>query len=116
MSTLILKCASSYNYYSARNELINNKMVGLDCPRCSNTGAWDHETLCSYAKEFRKKFIVALLKDLVTKKLLIVECKDIFDMIEDILVYLEKGNGEVCVTNQYMIGMHYLFRGFSAKV
>lgn len=90
MSTLILKCASSYNYYSARNELINNKMVGLDCPRCSNTGAWDHETLCSYAKEFRKKFIVALLKDLVTKKLLIVECEDIFDMIEDILVYFKK--------------------------
>ena len=91
-------------------------MVGLECPRCSNLKTWDHVILCSYTNEFRRKFIEDLLYELRTKKLPLVEVKDAFVMTEDILVYLEKWEDDEYITNQHIIGMRYLFRGFLIKV
>ena len=56
------------------------------------------------------------MKDLIAKKPINLEYDDVFDMIEDILVYLDKGDEEEYITNQHLIGMKFLFRGFSIKV
>ena len=45
------------------------------------------------------------------KKLVSIEHEELFDMIEDILIYLETGNEDECVTNEYKIGIRCLFRG-----
>ena len=45
-----------------------------------------------------------------------VMVNDIFDMIEDILRFLEKEEVEEYDTNQIMVGMRSLFRGYVVKV
>ena len=41
--------------------------------------------------------------------------EDLFDMIEDILIYFDDEDEEEYTTNQHMVGMKYLFRGFIVK-
>ena len=44
-----------------------------------------------------------------------VEYEELFDMVEDILIYLEDGDKDKYITNQYMIRMRLLFRGYIVK-
>ena len=67
-------------------------------------------------KSFAKRFIEDMLKDVLANKLPGVQWKDIFNVIEDVLVYLEKGDEEDCTINQHMIRICYLFRKFPVKV
>ena len=41
---------------------------------------------------------------------------EIFTMIEDILIFIEGINKEEYKTNQHMVGITNLFRGYSVKV
>ena len=116
ISTSMLKCASGYNHYGVRHQMINNNMVGSECPRCSDPETWDHVITCHFTKQYRKKFIEDLLAELLKKRSPLVEIEEIFDMLEDILVYLDKEDEEEYETNQHMIGMSNLFRGFIVKV
>ena len=50
--------------------------------------------LCPETKEFWKRFIENLLIGLMKNKLRIIEHEDSFNMIEDALAHLEKGNEE----------------------
>ena len=56
------------------------------------------------------------MQDLITNKPPKLECDDVFDIIEGMLVYLEKSDKDKHDTNQYFIGMKYLFQGFPVKV
>ena len=95
--------------------MINNNLVGSECLMSSEPEMWDHSMLYPCTKSFMKKFIEDLLEDLLKNRLPVVECVEIFDIMEDILVCLEKGNEDKCTTNQHMIGMSSLFRGFATK-
>ena len=108
MPASALKCASEHNHYGVRNQIINNNSVSPECPICSEPETWDYVMLCPCIKLFRKKFIEGLLKDLLKNRLPVVEYKEIFDMMEDILVCLEKGNEDECTTNQHMIDLEDL--------
>ena len=57
-----------------------------------------------------------LIEDLLKNKPAEVESEETFDMGEDILVYLEKGDEDEHMTNQHVIGMSSLFRGFATNV
>ena len=56
----------------------------------SELETWNHVSLCAYTQSFRNRFIEELLKELLKNRLLVVKLKDIFDMMEDALVHLEK--------------------------
>jgi len=116
VTTSMIKCASGFNHYGLRNELINNKMIGSECPRCSEPETWDHVILCHCTKGLRKQFIVDLLKELFKNREPTVTYEEIFDMVEDILVYLDKEDEENYTTSQHMVGMDQLFRGYVVKV
>ena len=73
-------------------------------------------TLCSHTQALRKKFIEELLEDLLNNRPLLVEHNKTFNIMEDILDYLEKKCEEEYVANQHMLRMCYLFRGFAVKV
>ena len=66
-------------------------------------------------RDFRRKFIAELLAELMKKKPTNVEYKELFDIVEDILIYLEDEDEDKYVINQYMIGMRFLFRGYIVK-
>ena len=91
-------------------------MVSSECPRCSEPETQDHVILCPSTKALRKEFIVDLLQELFKNRESTVTHEEIFDIIEDILVYLDKEDEENYTTNQHMIGMHQLFRGYMVKV
>ena len=67
-------------------------------------------------KDFRKQFVVDLLKELMTVRTNVVICKDLFDIIEDILRHFDSEDNEEHDTNQSVVGMQCLFRGYAAKV
>ena len=112
----MLKCASGHNHYGVRNQMINNNMVGSECPRCSEPETWDHVITCHHTKKYRKKFVEDLLAELIKEKSPLMETDEILDMIEDMLIYLDKDDEEDYETNQHLIGMSNLFRGFIIKV
>ena len=56
-----------------------------------------------------------LLHDLINKRPNQCTYEDLFDMIEDILIYFNDEDEEEYTTNQHMVGMKYLFRGFIVK-
>ena len=112
----MIKCASDFNHYGVRSKIINNSLVGSEFPRCSDPEMWDHIILCPNTKVLRKKFVEELLQNLLKNRDLSIDCNNIFDMVEDVLVYLERGEGGEYSSNQYMVGMSQLFRGYAVKV
>ena len=115
VTSSIIKCANAYNHYGVRNEIINKRMIGSECPRCSSSETWDHVIRCDETKHFCQQFIIDLVNDLMKEKPEQCPYNDLFDLTEDILIYLENGEEEEYTTNQQMIGMRYLFRGFIVK-
>ena len=63
----------------------------------------------------RKELVIDLLKKYL-KKDRDADANNIFEVIEDMLRYLEEEEEEEHKTNQAMIGMQYLFRELSIKV
>ena len=116
VSVSTLKCTNAFNHCGIRNELINKRIISSKCPRCNNPETQDYAILCPHTKEFRKKFTKNLLKDSSNNRKSRIEYEEIFDIIEDILMHLEKGDKKEYVTNQHLRGMHYLLRGHLIKV
>ena len=56
-----------------------------------------------------------LLSNLVKNKPKRIHQDEILDIIEDILRYFDSKEEEEYETNQYIIGMRYLFRGYAVK-
>ena len=110
----MIKCANGWNHYGLRNVLING--MTNECPRCSRVETQDHVIRCDDTREFRKQFIIDLLSDLMKNKSQEVSYNDVFDMMEDILRYLDGEEIEEYETNQEMIGIVSLFRGYAVKV
>ena len=59
---------------------------------------------CVKTSEFRKDFIPDLTKELLAVRQEKVSMNEIFDMLEDILSFLEDNNENEYETNQPMIG------------
>ena len=64
----------------------------------------------------RKDFITDLVKELLAVKQNKVSVNEIFDMLEDILNFMEDDDIDEYETNQHMVGMNELFRGHAVKV
>ena len=86
------------------------------CPRCSQAETWEHIIRCQKTTQFRKEFIVNLAKEMIQVNQNDVLPDEIFIIIEDILIFMEGGDEEEYKTNEYMVGMTNLFRGYSVKV
>ena len=56
------------------------------------------------------------MKELIKEKLEDMQVEVIFQMIKDILRYLENDDSEEYEINQEIIGMQNLFRGYVVKV
>jgi len=76
---------------------------------------WDHIIKCEKTKDIRRKYIIDLATVLLKDKEDYVSSNEIFDMLEDIMVYLENGDSEEYKTTQHFIGMNAIFRGFIIK-
>ena len=57
-----------------------------------------------------------LIKEIIKEALKNTRIEEIFEMIEDILKYLENDEQDEYETNQGIIGLHHLFRGYIVKV
>ena len=88
-----------FNHYSIRESLINNNLKGGEYPRYSEPETGDYMIKCSKIKDLRREFIVETAKVLFKKKSECVNSNGIFDMLEDIIVYLENGT-----TNTITVG------------
>ena len=96
-------------------EMINKKNTGDDCPRCSQPETWDHVVKCSKTIEIRRQYVSNLFKEMMKANKGQIETREILDMIEDILVYLENGDPEEYETSQQYIGIDQLFQGFVVR-
>jgi len=116
MSNSMMKCVHGYNHYGLRNSIINRNSTEETCPRCSQVESWDHIVRCEKTAQFRKDFITNLATEMIKEKQNDVSPEEIFSMIEDILIFMEGGSEEEYETNQHMVGMANLFRGYPVKV
>jgi len=91
-------------------------MINNEYPRCSETETWDYIIRYEETKNLRWKFIKELAIEMIKAKLTNVCVNDIFDMIEDILQYLENDDSDEYETSQELIEMRDLFRGYIVKV
>ena len=112
----MIKCVHGYNHYGLRNSMINKNSTEETCPRCSQVKSWDHIIRCQKTAQFRKDFITNLMTDMIKINQNDVSPDEIFAMMENILIFIEGGNEEEYETNQHMVGMINLFRGFTVKV
>ena len=94
VTSSIIAYSHGYNHYSLREALINKNNIGCECPRCGETETWDHVVKCSKTIELRKDYIFELTKELLKYRNEQVEVTEIFDIVEDIMVYLENGDAE----------------------
>ena len=116
VSTSVIKCTNAFNQYGVRDEIINKQTVGSECLRCSEPEIWDYVIKCRKTIEFRRKFIEDLLADLMKSKPKNIQYEELFDIVEDILMYMEVGDEEEYTTNQHIIGMRSLFRDYIVKI
>ena len=110
--TSMIKCAHRYNHYGLRHAMINNNLVEANCPHCNQVKTWDHVIKCCKTKTLRREFIQELVIELVKVKPSDVSIDLIMSFIENILWYLENEEEEEYETNQSLIGMKELFRGY----
>ena len=112
VTTSMIKCANGFNHYGLRHAMINGNMVEANCPRCNQVETWDHVIKCRETVALRKEFIQKLVVELVEGKPSNVSIELIMSFVEDILRYIEDENEEDYETNQYLVGMMELFRGY----
>ena len=67
-------------------------------------------------RDFCQEFTTCLLTELMKKKPAHAEFKDLFNIIEDVLMCLEDRDEYESVASQSMIGIRHLFRGCITKV
>ena len=91
--------------------MINNNMIEEYCPRCDGVETWDHITQCVETIPIRKQFIEKLLVKLLKHKNK-VNVNEIMSFCEDIMKYLENDDDDKYETNQYLVGIKELFRGY----
>ena len=84
-------------------------MVGKECLRCSEPEMRDYKI--RFEKDRQTNFANELGSEKIKNKSKEVDISNIFDIIEEILRYLEKDDLEDCKMNH-----EFLFRGFAMKV
>jgi len=111
----VIKCSSGYNHYGVRHAMINKEDMEEKFPRCNEIETWEHVMMCKGTEHMRKTFVEDLVKEMLENKEKEVNVNEMFGIIEDILRYLEKEQEEEYETNQAIIGMQHLFRGYAIK-
>ena len=93
-----MKHANALNYYRVRGEMTKKKSIRCKCSRCSNPKTCGHTIEYKKTREFGQKFTEEILAELIKNKPGDINHKELFNMIEDILIHLEAGDEEECVT------------------
>ena len=70
---------------------------------------------CGKTKEYGRKFITKVAIAMLKEKDKRININKIFNIIEDIMAYLENGDPEAYETTQQCTGMRELCRGFIVK-
>ena len=96
--------------------MINNNIIGMEYLRYSEIETWENIVKCKETKYLRKEYIKDLMKEIVKEVPKDISINEIFEMIEDILRYLENDESGEYETNQGIIGLQYLFRAYIVKV
>ena len=112
----LIKCVHGFNHFGTRSVAINKNEFDKSCPRCSKVENWEHVVRCVKTAEFRKDFITEMATELIAVKQNKVSVNEIFDMLGDILNYMEDDDENDYETNQQMVGMRSVFRGHVVKV
>ena len=95
----IITCSHGYNYYSMRNEIINQSLIDSECPRCNKLEIWDHVIKCPTTKELQWEFIKETAKEMIKKNKGEINVEEILDMLEGIVNYLQNGDPDEYETN-----------------
>ena len=90
----MIKCVYGFNHFGIRSTLINNNEIEESCPRCSTDETWEHVAKCVKTSEFCEDFITNLAKELLAVRQEKVSMNEIFDILKDILNFLEDNNKE----------------------
>jgi len=61
-------CSYGFNYYRVRDTGINKNLKGDKCLRYSLPKTWEHMIQCKETKQFRKKFIQELAKEMFKER------------------------------------------------
>ena len=71
---------------------------------------------CKETVPLRREFVKQMLKELNINCPHNIEKEEILAIVEDILIYLEDRNSDNYKTNQGILGIRNLFRGYIVKV
>ena len=74
-------------------------MVGIECSRYSKVETQEHIVKFRETKYFRKEYVKELMKKMIKEEPKNINVKEIFEMIEDILRYLENNESNNYETN-----------------
>ena len=99
----MIKYTNEYNHYGLRNAIINNCIIGSECPRCSEVEIWNYVIRCNKTKYLRVECIKSLTKDLLKRILPNIKVDKIFLFVKNILRYLENDKSKDYKMNQEMI-------------
>ena len=112
----MIKYTYGVNPYGVRMSMINNNECGHECPRCNEVETWEHVIKCRKTIPIRREFIKTLLKELTAKCLSTIELDEVLSFMEDILRYLEEDESKEYETNQELLRIQNVFRGYITKV
>ena len=111
---LDMKCYHGCNHYGKREKPINAGASSEEFPRCSEIEAQNHAVQHINTVSMRAEFILDLCEDLKRVKVLGLVDEELITLIEDMKKFV-KESLEDFKTNQQVIRMNHLLRGFSTK-
>ena len=92
ITPLRLKYCYSFNYYVARERIINYGLINEECLWCSRKEDWDHIIQCPKTLKLKVDFVIELKEKLMKARYKMILEKLIDEMIMDIRKYLVNKN------------------------
>ena len=92
VTTSMIAYTHSFKHYSTREALINNDSKGNECPCCDWIKTWDCVIKYNKTKEIRREYVLELIAALLKIKEDRICHNEIFNMMEDVIVFLENGS------------------------
>ena len=111
----MIKCTHGHNNHGERDAMMSKDIKNQECPRCNGIESWDHVIKCKNTRHMRVEHVKILTVSLMKCENRKVDAEEILSFVEDTLRCLENEEIEEYETNQYLIGMKELFRGYVVK-
>ena len=108
-----MKCKTSFNHFSCRDEKSNKGLVTNKCPRCNKIENWLHVMTCEGAEDLKEKHVYNLIEGI--KKVQNAQHLSVEWIVSDIRACLKRDDRYEHKTTQSVIGIENLFRGWIVK-